>query len=118
MKDVSFFQHIYFCTEPVDFRKQASGLALLVESLFPKSMGEGRALFVFRNRGAKAVKMIYWDGTGVALWSKKLEEEKFRWPKKGEKAVRLTAQELKMVLQGIDITKISKHKVCRFSETA
>lgn len=118
MKDVSYFQRIYLCVEPVDFRKQANGLALLVEGLFPKSLGEGRVLFVFRNRGAKAIKMLYWDGTGVALWSKKLEEEKFLWPKKGQEALRLTTQELKFILQGVDITKISKHKVSKFSETA
>lgn len=118
MKDVSYFQQIYLCVEPVDFRKQANGLALMVENLFPRTLSEGRILFVFRNRGAKAIKMLYWDGTGIALWSKKLEEEKFKWPKKGQEAVRLTASELKLILQGVDIAKISKHKVTKFQETA
>ena len=118
MKDLTYFPNIYFCLEPVDFRKQANGLAQLVGSLFGKKLDEQRSLFIFRNKGAKAIRMLYWDSTGVALWSKKLEKDSFKWPKKGEKPLKLKASEVKMILQGVDINKINKHEPTKFSETA
>jgi transposase len=57
-----------------------------------------------RNDGrcADRVKLVFWDGTGVVLVAKRLEEGQFRWPKVQDGVMRLTAAELSALLEGID----------------
>jgi transposase len=110
LRDLSFFSKIYVCTESVDFRKQAHGLSLLVEhKLNQKPMTE-RALFVFTNKRRNAVKILYWDATGFALWWKSLECERFSWPKSNNEAHQIDAKDLRMLLDGVDLSKIKKHR--------
>ena len=72
--------HVYLYLEPVDMRKSIDGLALLVESELALSpMSE--ALFVFCNRGRDKIKMLYWERNGFVLWYKRLEKQRFRWPR-------------------------------------
>jgi transposase len=65
--------------KPVDFRKGAEGLAALVRETMKSDPSSG-AVYVFRAKRADRVKLIYWDGTGVCLFAKRLEDGKFRWP--------------------------------------
>ncbi|MCK4866379.1 MAG: IS66 family insertion sequence element accessory protein TnpB [Gammaproteobacteria bacterium] len=64
---------------------------------------------------------MYWDKTGFALWYKRLEQEKFKWPRKnGEAVLSLTEIQLHLLLDGYDITKmpyrcIDKNKYCNAS---
>jgi transposase len=70
---------VMVATRPVDFRNGAEGLAALVcEEM--KSDPFCGAVYVFRAKRADRVKLIYWDGTGVCLFAKRLEDGKFRWP--------------------------------------
>jgi len=63
---------VYLHREPVDFRKQIDGLAVIVQTSMELSpMRE--ALFVFTNRRADRIKVLWWDGTGFCLWLKRLE---------------------------------------------
>ena len=66
-------------TRPVDFRKGAEGLAALVREEMRADPFSG-AIYVFRAKRADRVKLIFWDGTGVCLFAKRLEDGKFRWP--------------------------------------
>jgi transposase len=66
-------------TRPVDFRKGAEGLAALVREEMKSDPFSG-AVYVFRAKRADRVKLVYWDGTGVCLFAKRLEDGKFRWP--------------------------------------
>src|ERR1041385_9197652 len=66
-------------TRPVDFRKGAEGLAALVREQMQADPFSG-AVYVFRAKRADRVKLIYWDGTGVCLFARRLEDGKFRWP--------------------------------------
>ena len=75
MRDINFFTKIFVAVQPVDFRKQANGLFLMVESIFKILPNSSKMLFVFTNRHKNAVKMVYWDATGVAMWSKRLEKD-------------------------------------------
>lgn len=110
MKDLSFFTKIYISTRPVDFRKQARGLALLSKDVLQCDPLENRALFVFTNRSRDSIRLLYWDLTGFAMWSKVLEKDRFSWPKKveGSKSV-ISSHDLKWLLQGIDLSKVKKH---------
>jgi transposase len=71
---------VMMATKPVDFRKGAEGLAALVRETMKSDPFSG-AVYVFRAKRADRVKLIYWDGTGVCLFAKRLEDGKFRWSK-------------------------------------
>ena len=67
---------VMVATRPVDFRKGAEGLAALVRETMGADPFSG-AVYVFRAKRADRVKLIYWDGTGVCLFAKRLEDGKF-----------------------------------------
>ena len=60
------------------------------------------AVFVFCNKDRDRVKMLYWDGTGVWIFAKRLEKGRFVWPVTREGSVVLTTAQLSMLLEGID----------------
>ncbi|MGW9947350.1 transposase [Rhizobium leguminosarum] len=70
---------IMVATKPVDFRKGHDGLAALVKNELHKDPFTG-TVFVFRSRQADRLKLIYWDGSGIVLAYKRLEEHSFTWP--------------------------------------
>lgn len=72
---------IYLHRDAVDFRKSINGLVLIVEQEMQLSPFAD-ALFVFCNKGRDKLKVVYWDKTGFCLWYKRLEKEKFKWPRK------------------------------------
>lgn len=59
-------------------------------------------LFVFRGRRGDLIKIIWWDGQGACLFSKRLEKGRFVWPSAKEGKIALTAAQLAMLLEGID----------------
>ncbi len=96
---------VYLHCAPVDFRKSINGLSIIVENDMNLSALSG-TLFVFCNKKRDKLKLLYWDKTGFALWYKRLEKEKYKWPRKhNEKTIELTEEQLHWLLEGIDITK-------------
>ncbi|WP_409995438.1 IS66 family insertion sequence element accessory protein TnpB [Rhizobium leguminosarum] len=70
---------IMVATKPVDFRKGSDGLAALVKNELHKDPFTG-TVFVFWSRKADRLKLIYWDGSGLVMAYKRLEEHTFTWP--------------------------------------
>ncbi|WP_246721710.1 IS66 family insertion sequence element accessory protein TnpB [Methylosinus sp. H3A] len=68
---------VMVATKPVDFRKGAEGLAALVRETMMADPFDG-AIYVFRAKRADRIKLIFWDGTGVCLFAKRLEDGEFR----------------------------------------
>lgn len=93
---------IYLYPKAVDFRKQFNGLALIVEQEFEASLMSG-ALFMFTNRSRKRLRILYWDSTGLAMWSKRLEENVFKWPNSQQSTISLNEQQLHSLLGGFSI---------------
>jgi transposase len=60
-------------TKAVDFRKGAEGLAALVRKVMRADPFDV-AIYVFRAKRADRVKLVFWDGTGVCLFAKRLED--------------------------------------------
>ena len=87
---------VMVATKPVDFRKGAEGLAALVRETMKADPFSG-AVYVFRAKRADRVKLIYWDGTGVCLFAKRLEDGKFRWPSMQDGVMRLSAAEFGVI---------------------
>lgn len=71
---------VLVASKPVDFRKGAEGLAGLVREQMAADPFSG-TVYVFRAKRADRIKLIYWDGTGLCLFAKRLEDGEFRWPK-------------------------------------
>lgn len=93
---------VYLYPKTVDFRRQFNGLALIVEQELDVPLLSG-ALFVFTNRTRKRLRILYWDSTGLAMWTKRLEKEVFKWPNSAQTSISLTEQQLNSLLGGFDI---------------
>jgi transposase len=61
-------------------------------------------LFVFVNRHANRVKILYWDRGGYVLWYKRLEAGRLHLPAATGNRVELEASELALLLEGIDLS--------------
>ena len=69
---------VVVATRPVDFRKGHDGLAAVVEHELGLDPYSGVAV-VFRPKRMDRVKVLWWDGTGLVLASKRLEQGRFAW---------------------------------------
>jgi transposase len=111
------FDGIYLSREYVDFRKSIDGLSALVEEMGLDVFG--KYLFVFCSRRRNRLKILYWDQTGFALWYKRLEKEKFHWPKSyAQGVIELDQEKLRWLLQGMDVWKIRAHEILEFKKVS
>jgi transposase len=94
---------IFLHRDSVDFRKSINGLSLIVEhELGLDAMNS--ALYLFVNRAKTKIKILYWDVTGFALWYKRLERNRFKWPSKNSsELLELSNNQLEWLLTGYDI---------------
>ena len=112
MQSIYNFTDIYLYRDPIDFRKSINGLAAIVCQSMANNLSRTDCLFVFSDRYRHRIKILYWDKTGLALWYKRLERNKFYWPKNAEQeVVTLDAQSLEWLLEGIDLRAIRRHPV-------
>ena len=93
--------HVWLASGYTDMRKGFAGLALLVQEGL-KHDPHGGNLFVFRGRRSDLVKIIWHDGQGACLLSKRLERGRFIWPTVGDGAVTISSAQLSYLLDGID----------------
>ena len=84
-----------------DMRKGIDGLAMLAQQVLNENPFDG-ALFAFRGRRGGMVKLLWYDGQGLCLFSKRLERGHFVWPVTETGRVSLTPAQLSMLLEGID----------------
>ncbi|CBL44196.1 Putative transposase (IS66 family element, Orf2-like) [gamma proteobacterium HdN1] len=106
---------IYLHRHPVDFRKSINGLSVIVDEQMAMSSLSG-ALFVFCNKQRDKLKVLYWDQTGFCLWYKRLEKDRFVWPKRfSGSSIELSERQWQWLLEGFDIEKIKGHQAvnCR-----
>jgi transposase len=103
---------VLVATRPVDFRKGMGGLAALVQDALLKDPYSG-VIYVFRAKRADRVKMIWWDGTGLWLLAKTLEQGAFIWPKAQDGVMRLTPAQLSALLEGLDWRRVQSGRRTR-----
>jgi transposase len=100
MKKFTEIPEVFLHRDVVDFRKSINGLTGIVENELEMDAYTG-TLFVFCNKAKDKLKILYWDKTGFALWYKRLEKQKFKWPSKvSSQAFELTEQQLTWLLSG------------------
>lgn len=95
---------IFVALETCDMRKGFEGLSGLVGEQLKENLKSG-ALFVFCNRRRTRLKILYWDGTGLWLMTKRLEAGTFSWPgdTEGKKKLRLRPEALAMLTDGVEL---------------
>ena len=86
-----------------DMRKGLDGLATMAQEVLRQDPFSGH-LFALRGRKANLIKILYWDGTGLCRFSKRLEDGGFIWPAAGEvgDSISLSPTQLSLLLEGID----------------
>lgn len=100
---------IFLCLAPVDMRRSFDGLAAAAEHVMRQDPLSGH-LFVFRGRRGDRIKVLYWDRDGYALWYKRLETGVFRFPADVAEAKEITASDLGLILEGIDLRSVKRQK--------
>lgn len=108
---------VYVHRDAVDFRKNINGLAALVEhglGLDPFAA----AVYVFRNRRADRVKILGWQHNGFWLLSKRLESERFVWPRAEQAIITLSVEQLHWLLAGIDLAALRGHRALHFARAS
>lgn len=102
---------VYLCLEAVDFRKGANSLALWVEQALELDPF-GEHIVVLRNRRSRSVKILYWERNGFCLWQKRLERERFHWPKVDPHSttVSLSGEQLGWLLDGYNLNVWHRHQ--------
>ena len=103
---------VLVATKPVDFRKQADGLAAIVQAALGADPFCG-SLYVFRSKRMDRVKLLWWDGTGICLMTKRLESGQFRWPPIEDGMMKLSAVQLAALLEGAEWVRVERRAVVR-----
>lgn len=108
-------EQVYLYREPIDFRKAIDGLSVLVEQELGLSPFAS-ALYVFTNRPRNKIKALYWHRNGFCLWQKRLEADKFTWPKDcADTTKTISLQEFGWLLEGFDLWRNKPHKTLDFA---
>jgi transposase len=102
---------LWYCPDPVDMRLGFDGLFALVRNRLNADPLSGH-LFIFRNRTADRLKVLYWGGHGLCLWCQRLEAGRYHFPDAtgAASAVELSVGQFQMVLDGIDLSRVRRFK--------
>jgi transposase len=105
---------LWYCPDPVDRRLGFDGLFALVRSRLNADPLSGH-LFIFRNRTADRLKVLYWGGHGLCLWCQRLEAGRYHFPDAAASTsgVEPTVGQFQMILDGIDLSCVKRFQ--RFS---
>ena len=96
---------ILVATQPVDFRKGHDGLAAQVASVLNEDPFTG-TVFVFRAKRADRLKILFWDGTGLVMAYKRLEETTFTWPAIRDGVMTLNRAQFEALFAGLDWRRV------------
>jgi len=102
---------IYFCTKPTDMRKGFDGLLALIKDHLHQDPFAG-GLYAFVNRRRDRLKLLAWEGDGLAIYYRRLEQGTYQFPVvEGSKpSVVLSATDLSLILSGIDLKSVKRRK--------
>jgi transposase len=92
---------VFLACRPVDLRNGFDGLAAKVRQMIGAAPFGGQ-LFLFRGKRGDYLKALYWDGTGLCLFAKRLETGRFVWPPIVDGAVTLTPAQLTVLIEAMD----------------
>ncbi|MGF6971784.1 transposase [Paraburkholderia sp. JPY465] len=94
--------------EPVDFRKSINGLGAIIEQscwLDPFAA----VVYGFTNRRRDRIKLLVWDKNGFWLFLRRLEADRFVWPRREQAIIELGVEQLEWLLEGINLDAMKRH---------
>ena len=100
---------VYLACGYTDLRKGIDGLASIVQQQFQLDPFTN-TLFLFCGRQRDRLKGLYWEGDGFVLLYKRLESGSFQWPRTGDEARQLTAQQYRWLMEGLSIEQPKAHR--------
>lgn len=106
---------VYMAVNPVDMRKSFDGLSAAVQAVFDRNVLDGH-LFLFVNRRRDRIKILWWDGDGLAVFAKRLEGGSYEIPQHAPETqqLRLDATQLALLLGGIQLDSVKRrHRYVR-----
>ncbi len=103
---------VYVKAGPTDMRKQMNALSVHVAEDLRHNALSGD-LYLFCSRDRRLIKALYWDRNGFCLWQKRLEKDRFPWPRDNEEVLTITREQFGMILAGIDF--FHAHKTLKYS---
>ena len=110
---------VFLYCPAADLRRGFDGLAAIVH----EAMGEdplSGSLYIFLNRRRNRIKLLYWDVDGYAIWMKRLERGSFELPRSADSdsvGVKITASQLSLILEGIELESVRRRKRYRLRST-
>ena len=96
---------VLLATRPVDFRKGAHGLAALAQEALAEDPFSG-AVIVYRSKRSDRAKILLWDGSGLVLVWKQMQQGSFRWPPIMDGVMTLSPVEFAALFDGLDWTRV------------
>jgi transposase len=118
MISIASSTRIFVATSPTDMRKGFDGLQGLVSSVLGQDPLSGH-LFLFVNRRRDKLKVLYWDGDGLAIWYRRLEQGTFQMPTiTGDKtAAEINREDLIMLIRGLDYENVHRRKCFKITDS-
>ena len=112
MLSIAAGTRIFVAAGATDMRKGFDGLQGIVTSVLEQDPLSGH-LFLFINRRCDKLKILYWDGDGLAIWYRRLEQGTFQMPSMADdrKSAEIRSDELTMLLRGIDLDSVRRRKL-------
>lgn len=101
---------IVIATRSVDFRRGHDGLAATVQNELGLDPHSGLTV-IFRSKRGDRLKILVWDGTGLVLVYKRLEQRSFTWPKVQDGVMRLSRAQFEALFEGLDWRRMMAQKV-------
>jgi transposase len=93
---------VYIAIGNTDMRKSINGLSQLVADNFNADVFSGN-LYAFCNRRRDIIKILFWDRNGFCIWHKRLEKDRFCWPKSQKEVLGIDQNQMSWLLAGLDI---------------
>jgi transposase len=103
---------IVIATKPVDFRKGHDGLAAVAERELGLDPHSG-VIVVFRAKRGDRIKVLLWDGSGMVMAYKRLEQGKFSWPGISDGVMRLSRAQFEALFEGLDWRRVMARRATR-----
>lgn len=104
---------VYLATGATDMRKSINGLSILIADQLELDPFSGY-LFCFCNRKKDIVKILYWHFNGFCLWQKRLEQDRFQWPRTEQEVITMQGRELSWLLDGLSLHQAEAHEVLSY----
>ena len=103
---------LWLCTQPTDMRKSFNGLMAITRAFLEEDPASGK-LFIFLNQRKTLMKVLYFEGDGYCIWSKRLEQGQFNFSAGNDMKRAFSTTEFQAMMAGIQYQEIRRYK--RFS---